>query len=110
MTIWETADLDALILRDKILRDKLCGRFRLAQEATGLRKGVFAQRVGLSPAQLSNIFRCSNSPPRFAIAAAVREFGFTTNFFYFGDRAGMRDPDMPAKLRSAAAKLGVIDY
>lgn len=91
-------------------KERVCDRFRLAQEATGLRKGVFARRVGISPSQLTNIFRYKNPPPPPAIVAAVREFGFTTDFFLTGERAGMRDPALPEKLRQAATKLNIFDY
>lgn len=91
-------------------KEQVCNRFRLAQEATGLRKGVFARRVGISPSQFTNICRYKNPPPPLAIAAAVREFGFTADFFVTGSRAGMRDPALPEKLQLAAEKLNIIDY
>lgn len=91
-------------------KERVCDRFRLAWEVTRLRKGVFAARVGISASQLTNIFRYKNLPPPQAIVAAVKEFGFTTDFFLMGDRAGMRDPTLPEKLRQAAAKLNIVDY
>ncbi|HJS86226.1 MAG TPA: helix-turn-helix transcriptional regulator [Acetobacteraceae bacterium] len=61
----------------------------MAQEATGLNKKAFAERVGLTPSQFSNISRYRNLPSRQAIAKACEQFGFTAEFFYLGQ--GKRD-------------------
>lgn len=83
---------------------------RLAQEVSGLKKGAFAKSIGLSPSQLTNILKYRNKPPTEAVAKAAREYGFTTDFFYRGDRGGMRDPTLLSKIRTAAAKLHIEDY
>lgn len=80
-------------------REAICNRFLLAQEATGLPKGEFASRVGLTPQQMSNIRRFRNPPSHEAIAATVREFGFTADWFYVGSRAGFRDGALAERLR-----------
>jgi len=55
-----------------ILLEQICDRFLLAQEATGLTKGAFARRVGLTPSQLTNISKYRNAPPHEAIEKAAR--------------------------------------
>lgn len=85
----------------------LCNRFILAQEATGLKKYQFADAVGLTGPQLTNIARYRNPPGHDAIRRAIREFGFTADWFYQGQRAGMRDERLVKKLRDAEAKLGL---
>jgi transcriptional regulator with XRE-family HTH domain len=77
----------------------MCDRFMLAQEASGLPKGRFAARVGLTPSQLTNIARYRNPPNHEAIELASRELGLTTDWFYFGSRAGFREPRMADRLR-----------
>ncbi len=94
-------------MRDIEFKELLCNRFILAQEATGLSKKDFAKRVGLTSQQLSNIKVYRNPPSALAIAKAVTEFGFTTDFFYMGTRAGMRDPLLSEKLNDAQAKLKI---
>lgn len=86
----------------------LCNRFVLAQKATGLNKKAFAECVGLTPSQFTNIARYRNPPSREAVARACAEFGFTTDFFYLGQRAGMHDPEMSEKIRKAQTKLGLL--
>lgn len=88
------------------LREALCNRFLLAQEATNLSKSEFAARVGLSSQQMSNIRKFRNPPSHEAIAAAVREFGFTADWFYVGSRVGFRDPDLADRLRTAQLRAG----
>jgi transcriptional regulator with XRE-family HTH domain len=82
-----------------ILLEQICDRFLLAQEATGLTKGAFARRVGLTPSQLTNISKYRNAPPHEAIEKAAREFGITTDYLYFGTRSGFRDPKLADRLR-----------
>lgn len=86
-------------------REAICNRFLLAQEATGLSKGAFAVRVGLTAPQLSNIKKYRNPPPHEAIAAAVREFGFTADWFYVGSRAGFRDEKLAERLQALETHL-----
>lgn len=81
-------------------REAICSRFILAQEATNLPKGQFAARVGLTPSQLSNIGTFRNPPSHEAILAAVREFGFTADWFYVGSRVGFRDAGLAERLRT----------
>ena len=85
------------------LRESLCDRFMLAQDATGLSKGEFAAAVGLTPSQLTNIKRYRNPPSHEAIYRAVREFGFTADWFYEGTKSGFRDPTLADRLRAAEA-------
>ncbi len=94
-------------MRDIELIELICNRFVLAQEATGLRKGEFAKAVGLTPQQFTNISRYRNPPSPKAITLACEQFGFTTDFFYRGERPGFRDPALPMKLRGAQRKLGL---
>jgi transcriptional regulator with XRE-family HTH domain len=82
-----------------ILNEQMCARFLLVQEASGPPKGRFAARVGLTPSQLTNIARLRNPPSHEAIERAAREFGLTTDFFYFGSRVGFREPRMADRLR-----------
>lgn len=87
-------------------REAICSRFLLAQEATGLSKVEFAARVGLTSQQISNIRRFRNPPPHEAIAAAVREFGFTADWFYVGSRVGFRDGALAERLRGLESHFG----
>jgi transcriptional regulator with XRE-family HTH domain len=84
---------------DTEIREGLCNRFTLAQGATGLSKAEFAKRVGLTPSQLSNISRYRNPPSHEAIHRAIREFGFTSDWFYVGNKSGFRDPSLVQRLR-----------
>lgn len=84
---------------DVAIREGICQRFILAQEATGLSKKEFAKRVGLNSQRLSNIATYRNPPPHEAISKAVREFGFTADWFYFGLRSGFRDQALAERLR-----------
>jgi transcriptional regulator with XRE-family HTH domain len=86
------------------LREAICNRFILAQEATGLSKGDFASRVGLTSSQFSNIKNFRNPPSYEAIAAAVREFGFTSDWFVVGSRVGFRDEKLAERLRELEAR------
>lgn len=79
--------------------EELCNRFVLAQEATGLSKSEFAARIGMTPQQFTNVSRYRNPPSHEAIRRAAREFGFTADWFYFGDRIRFRDPDLAERLR-----------
>lgn len=87
--------------------EMLCNRLRLAHEVSGLSKQDFAARLGLSPPQLSNIFKYRNPPSSRVMARAVSEFGYTTDYFLVGSRAGMRDPTLSERLRVAQIKLGL---
>jgi transcriptional regulator with XRE-family HTH domain len=80
-------------------REALCNRFLLAQDATGLTAKQFGERVGLASPQMTNIKRYRNPPSHEAIRNAVREFGFTADWFYFGSKAGFRDAALAARLR-----------
>src|SRR5579862_2222005 len=94
-------------MKETEFKELICNRFMLAVEATGLSKKEFGARVGLTPSQMTNIKTYRNPPSRSAIARAVAEFGFTTDYFYMGVRAGMRDPVLTDKIRAAKAKLGI---
>jgi transcriptional regulator with XRE-family HTH domain len=83
------------------LRELLCDRFILAQEASGLNKSSFALRVGLSPPQLTNIARRRNPPSHIAIMRAVEEFGFKVDWFYGGHWSGVDNPALQPKLKAA---------
>jgi len=89
----------------KSFREGLCDRFLLAQEATGLSKKEFAARVGLTPPQLTNISTYRNPPSHEAILAAMREFGFTSDWFYAGSRVGFRDASLADRLRQVHPHL-----
>lgn len=90
--------------REPALHEALCDRFAQAQEASLLPKGKFAARVGLTGSQFTNITKYRNPPSHEAIAAAVREFGFTTDWFYFGSTIGFRDPDLAERLRGLLSR------
>lgn len=84
---------------DTAFIEALCDRFVLAQEATGLAKGKFASMVGLTSSQFTNISNYRNPPSHTAIWKAVREFGFTASWFYFGSRAGFQNQALADRLR-----------
>jgi transcriptional regulator with XRE-family HTH domain len=90
----------------KSFLEGMCDRFLLAQEATGLSKFAFAKRVGLTPSQLTNIKNHRNAPAHAAIHAAMREFGFTADWFYSGSRVGFRDQSLADRLRAIEGQLG----
>lgn len=75
-----------------------------ACEATERPKREFAEAVGLTPQQLTNISRYRNPPPHKAIAEAARIYGLTTDFFYTGTVGGMRDQTMAIKLREILSR------
>lgn len=81
----------------------LCDRFMRAQEATGLSKTEFGRRVGLSSQQITNISRYRNPPSHEVIRRTVTEFGFATDWFYFGSRIGFKDPELAERLRRPVA-------
>lgn len=85
---------------DPTFHEALCDRFMLAQEASLLSKSRFAKQLGLTPSQLTNIQTYRNPPSHAAIRAAVQEFGFTADWFYFGSRAGFRDQALADRLRA----------
>ena len=84
---------------DTIFIEKLCDRFVLAQEATGLSQAAFASRVGLTRPQMTNIKKHRNPPSHEAIRNACREFGFSPVWFYEGVIFGTRDPAIAERLR-----------
>ncbi len=92
-------------LRDVEFKEALCDRFVLAQEASGLGKKAFAESVGLTAQQLSNIARYRNPPPPKAVNEACRVYGYTTDFFYRNEWGGMRDPTLPGRLHAAQERL-----
>jgi transcriptional regulator with XRE-family HTH domain len=85
---------------DTVFIEKLCDRFLLAQEATGLSQAAFASRVGLTSPQMTNIKKHRNPPSHEAIRNACREFGFPSDLFYEGVTYGVRDPAMAERLRA----------
>jgi len=87
--------------------EALCDRFVLAQEASGLAKGKFAQVVGLTSSQFTNISNYRNPPSHSVIKKAVLELGFTVNWFYFGSRAGFEDQALADRLRDLEARQTV---
>jgi hypothetical protein len=87
-----------MTIQEPAFHEALCDRFVLAQEATGLPKGKFAERVGLTSPQFTNISRYRNPPSHEAIRKAVQEFGFTSDWFYFGSKAGFRDATLAERL------------
>jgi transcriptional regulator with XRE-family HTH domain len=89
---------------DTAFHEALCDRFRLAQEATGQSKGKFARAVGLTPSQFTNITNYRNPPSHVAIKNAVKEFGFTVAWFYFGSRAGFEDQALADRLRELESR------
>lgn len=88
---------------DVAFLESLCDRFVMAQCATGLSKSRFAARVGLTPQQFTNISTYRNPPSHEAIRNAIREFGFTADWFYLGIRVGFRAPDLADRLREIEA-------
>lgn len=97
-------NLAGMPTHEPALHEALSDRFGLAQEATLLSKSKFAKRVGLTASQFTNITRYRNPPSHEAIRAAVREFGFTADWFYFGSMIGFRDPSLADRLRELQAK------
>jgi transcriptional regulator with XRE-family HTH domain len=91
-------------MRDVEFIESLCDRFLAACEAAGGSKRDFAEAVGLTSQQLTNISRYRNPPPHKAIAEAARLYGLTTDFFYTGNLGGMRDQTMAVRLREILAK------
>lgn len=79
--------------------EALCNRLMLLQEASELPKGKFAARIGLTGPKLTNISNYRNPPSHETIRAAVREFGVTAEWFYFGSTIGFRDPKLADRLR-----------
>ena len=90
-------------MRDVELIEGMCDRFMAACEATELPKRAFAESVGLTGPQLTNISRYRNPPPHRALLQAAQVYGLTTDFFYTGNLGGMRDQNMAAKLRAILA-------
>jgi transcriptional regulator with XRE-family HTH domain len=89
---------------DTVFIEQLCDRFILAQEATGLTQAAFAQRVGLTSPQMTNIKKYRNPPSHEAIRNACREFGFPANWFYEGTKFGMLDPAIASRLKDLRAR------
>lgn len=81
------------------LQEALCDRIVLLQEASGLPKGKFAERIGLTPPQFTNIKTYRNPPSHDVISAVSREFGVPTEWLYFGSMVGFRDPLLADRLR-----------
>jgi hypothetical protein len=94
-----------LHMRDVEFIEAMCDRFLAAQEATGLPKKEFAESVGLTASQLTNIRNYRNPPPHKAIALAAQTYGLTTDFFYSGNLGGMRDQSMAKRLREILGRL-----
>lgn len=88
-------------------RELLCNRFMVAQEATGLNKKDFGAAVGASPQTMSMIKAYSRQPSREVVQAAIREFGFTAEWFYLGQRGGIQDRELAEKLREAERRLNL---
>lgn len=86
------------------LKEALCDRLILLRDASGLPKGKFADRVGLTPSQLTNISNYRNAPAHEVIAKAAHEFGLTIEWFYTGSTVGFRDPKLAERLRELAAR------
>lgn len=85
-------------------KEMLCDRFMIACEASLLPKNAFAKRVGLIPSQITNISNYRNPPSHDAIRAAIREFGFTANWFYEGDHVGFRDEALGRRVEALEAR------
>ncbi len=79
-----------------------------ACEATGRPKKEFAETVGLTPSQLTNISRYRNPPPHKAIAMAAQTYGLTTDFFYTGNLGGMRDQAIAQRLREILTRFQAV--
>lgn len=90
-------------MRDVEFIEEMCDRFMVAWEASGLSKQAFAESVGLTGSQLTNISRYRNPPPHKTLAEAARIYGLTTDFFYTGTLGGMRDQKMADRLRDVLA-------
>jgi transcriptional regulator with XRE-family HTH domain len=86
------------VLPDTVIVEKLCERFRLAADACTKTKREFAERVGLSSSQFSNLGNNRNPPPHTAIYKAWVEFGIPADYFYHGVKAGIRDPAIAKRL------------
>jgi len=99
MKIHVRCNMFAAMPNHTAFREALCDRLMLLQEASGLPKGKFAARVGLTAPKLTNISNYRNPPSHEVIRAAVREFGVTAEWFYFGSMIGFRDPDLAERLR-----------
>lgn len=76
----------------------VCDRLAIAIETTGLNKRQFGARIGLSSQQVSNALSYRTAPKPLVIDKICAEFGFTTDYFYRGIKAGMRDPALSDKI------------
>lgn len=92
------------VLPDTVIVEKLCERFRLAADACTKTKREFANRVGLSSSQLSNLGNNRNPPPHTAIYKAWVEFGIPADYFYHGTKVGFRDPTVAKRLSELEAQ------
>lgn len=89
------------------LRELMCNRFILVQEASGLHKTQFGNRVGLSVSQVVNIARYRNFPSHEVIYRVMQEFGVSADWFYAGDIDTIMDIDMAERLVTAQTELGL---
>jgi transcriptional regulator with XRE-family HTH domain len=96
--------LPGMAITETAFQEALCDRFVLAWEATGLLKKDFAARVGITSQQFTNISRYRNPPSHDVIRRAVNEWGFTTDWFYFGSRIGFREPKLAERLRELESR------
>jgi hypothetical protein len=94
-------------MRSVELIEFMCGQLLRLQEASGRRKGEFAESVGLTPQQLTNISNYRNPPAPTVIAEAWRVYGVPADFFYFGALAGIADRDLAERLRILSSPVSV---
>lgn len=92
-------------MKDAAFIKAVCDRIAIAIETTGLSKKAFGERIGLTSPQVSNALSYRTAPKPWVIDKICAEFGFTTDYFYRGVKAGMRDPDLSDKIAEAERKL-----
>lgn len=86
------------------LKETLCDRIMLLQEASQMPKGKFGDRVGLTSQMFSNISNYRNPPSHDVIRKAAQEFGIPTEWFYFGSMSGFRDEKLADRVRALEAR------
>jgi|SRR6185437_2790590 len=99
---WRT--LDGMSVQSSALKEALCDRLMLLQEASGVPKGKFAKSLGLTAPKLTNISNYRNPPSHDVIREAVRIYGVTTEWFYFGSMVGFRDTQLADRLRDLSPR------
>jgi transcriptional regulator with XRE-family HTH domain len=89
---------------EKHVRETICDRFILLQEASGLNKVKFGRAVGLTSSQLTNIASYRTPPPHAAIKRASDLLNMPIDWIYGGKMPGFENPDLLSRITSAEAE------